>query len=578
MIDLNSEIILKEKAIIWGASENGRSACKLLRNHYDILFVCDSDEKRRGELFEGYMIEPPKSVLDYPKALIIIAVVKKYNSIIDYLVKNKRTNIFHFISYYSFRTGAREYRLYGIELYKKYKLTSSLIEKDSCWSERKNTVPKKIAIFANLFPPVGGGGVQRPAKFAKYLKRMGYEPVIISKGYCDSFLGLDWTLLDDLSNIQIIRILEAPITQEELGKDDVQLLCEIMNSLGLGHDWVKRYFDDLRDRKTDIIPDQDIMWAISCINSIGKEIDLAEFSLVYTTIGPYSSALIGFYLKCKYGIKWILDYRDPWCLNDFNMKTFYQYRLNRWDFEKQLELALLNEADYVTTASNEERKDFKNYDLAVDACCITNGYDEDDFSELIVNETHDFEIVYNGFIYEHYELVEFVELLTCMIDEGLVDKSIHFCLNSPNLDKYIARIKVVDRYGVVKSNGYLPHCESLQKILQANILLVFGAYGEGAYGMYTGKIFEYLRAGVPIISFSSPYGVHYEMIEMQGRGITATMDDQEKIKGFICNIYRQWKLGHTIKYSTNDPYVQSFSRECLTKQLIEVIENILCSE
>jgi len=39
---------------------------------------------------------------------------------------------------------------------------------------------RKILIFAYFFPPIGGAGVQRTVKFAKYLPDEGWDPTIVT--------------------------------------------------------------------------------------------------------------------------------------------------------------------------------------------------------------------------------------------------------------------------------------------------------------------------------------------------------------------------------------------------------------
>ena len=59
------------------------------------------------------------------------------------------------------------------------------------------STPRRVLIIAYAFPPTGGPGVQRPAKFAKYLPQFGWRPTVWT---VDAAPGLprDTTLLDDL--------------------------------------------------------------------------------------------------------------------------------------------------------------------------------------------------------------------------------------------------------------------------------------------------------------------------------------------------------------------------------------------
>ena len=45
---------------------------------------------------------------------------------------------------------------------------------------------KKVLIIAYYWPPAGGAGVQRVLKFAKYLPKFGWEPVILTVNITDA--------------------------------------------------------------------------------------------------------------------------------------------------------------------------------------------------------------------------------------------------------------------------------------------------------------------------------------------------------------------------------------------------------
>ena len=38
----------------------------------------------------------------------------------------------------------------------------------------------RVLMIAYIFPPIGGAGVQRTAKFAKYLPEFGWQPIILT--------------------------------------------------------------------------------------------------------------------------------------------------------------------------------------------------------------------------------------------------------------------------------------------------------------------------------------------------------------------------------------------------------------
>src|SRR5437868_14296796 len=71
----------------------------------------------------------------------------------------------------------------------------------------KPPVDRSLLFLAYFFPPRGGAGVQRSAKFAKYLPQFGWKPLVIAHGgMADNASGvLDPTLLNDLPPDHVVR-------------------------------------------------------------------------------------------------------------------------------------------------------------------------------------------------------------------------------------------------------------------------------------------------------------------------------------------------------------------------------------
>ena len=64
---------------------------------------------------------------------------------------------------------------------------------------------KKVLVLAYYFPPLGMGGVQRVAKFAKYLPLFGWKPLVLTVKDVE-YLVLDPSLLKELpSEVEIFR-------------------------------------------------------------------------------------------------------------------------------------------------------------------------------------------------------------------------------------------------------------------------------------------------------------------------------------------------------------------------------------
>ena len=67
-------------------------------------------------------------------------------------------------------------------------------------------ISKKILIISYYWPPAGGAGVQRWMYFAKYLKELGYEPIVITVDEKKaSYPVVDPSLLRETPRIRILK-------------------------------------------------------------------------------------------------------------------------------------------------------------------------------------------------------------------------------------------------------------------------------------------------------------------------------------------------------------------------------------
>ena len=63
---------------------------------------------------------------------------------------------------------------------------------------------RRVLYVAYLYPPVGGAGVQRTAKFVKYLPHYGWQPSVLTVAN-PSVPLLDASLADDIPAGAVIR-------------------------------------------------------------------------------------------------------------------------------------------------------------------------------------------------------------------------------------------------------------------------------------------------------------------------------------------------------------------------------------
>lgn len=140
---------------------------------------------------------------------------------------------------------------------------------------------KKIIILYPHFPPSNLAGVHRPRLFAQHLPAFGWEPVILTvhENYYEE--APDWNLVKLLPpNLRIVKVNAFAITKPRL-----------IGDIGL------RAFWQLYKRAKQMIKTE-------------------GFNFLYIPIPSFYCALLGRMLHHKTGIKYGIDYIDPW-VHDF---------------------------------------------------------------------------------------------------------------------------------------------------------------------------------------------------------------------------------------------------------------------
>ena len=413
---------------------------------------------------------------------------------------------------------------------------------------------KKVLMIAYQFPPMGGAGVQRTAKFAKYLPNFNWEPVIFTRQEVKSHLQ-DSSLMKDVSkDLTIIRTKSYDIR-------------EWPGIFGLGGKWLSRKF---------LYPDGERIWQGFNQKIAAEIIQKEKIDVIYTTSYPYSDHLLGLYLKKQFpNIPWVVDFRDEWTNNPYILDMNYSdFRMKK---EKKMEKAVIENCDFFITNTPIMLRNFKD-DYSIlqknNSFVIPNGYDEEDFIGLQrkVPYNEKMIITYTGAMYGRRKPDSFFQALQELIQENSISKDkieVRFIGEyAKNLNEKIVQ------YGlkkVVKVLPYMKHRESIQKLLESDILLLIIGAGPGAETFYTGKVFEYLNTNRPILALVPEKGVAAQLLRETQTGWIADIQDTSKIKQNIKQLYQKWNNREEM-ITPDRNVIQQYERKMLTKKLAQVLD------
>lgn len=447
---------------------------------------------------------------------------------------------------------------------------------------------KKILMVAYYFPPKGGAGVQRTVKFANYLAKFGYEVHVLTVNEDTSGIkdvsGLkevDSRVIVHRTDIKEHTLLEKLVSS---GSKSSSSAKKVVNTPAAKPSLVSKMKSGLRSAAKKVfldvynlayIPDDKSGWIDYAVEEGLKIIKDNSIDYIYTTSGPYTAHIIGLKIVKKADVKWVADFRDPWASN-----PFVNYSMAVKNIYKRLERKVIKRADYVLTVSQPivddfilRYKDEKKEKFTV----ITNGYDEENFTDLnlkLGESNERFTILYNGTLYGRRSPEKILEAISRLINDKKIEASkikIRFIGQIGNEHMGTVRTYMNALPDVVEHKDYLPHSESLKELCTANALLLIIDEGKGAEGILTGKIFEYIRCGKPIIGVV-PQGAAKDLIIDTQTGYTAKPSSVDEISDIILKAYTEYFTGNN-GFKPNWEKIRQYSRENLTKHLMDVLEN-----
>lgn len=442
---------------------------------------------------------------------------------------------------------------------------------------------RRVLIIAYYFPPLGWSGVQRTLKFVKYLRNFDWEPIVVTVGKT-KFSILDESLNEEIpTDINVIRIDDV-VLKDVTDAMKKQMKEYIDSSINLISDEdlkqiyekeIEKKFSELRDLL--LIPDGNAIWANNVIKIIKNKIDFNEIDVVYTTSAPYSAHIIGDYIKKKYNIPWIADFRDQWINNPY---IDYDKNSLRYKIEKNMEKSIVLNCNRLITVTPIITENYiSTYKIEKNkVITITNGYDEEDFKNInFRKENNKFTIVHNGSFYLKINPYTVAKVIKKLLENESVDpEKIEIILNGNNDCNIINKFKeIMGQYSsIITINGYLSHEESLIKSSNADLLLLICGEEESSKQVYTGKVFEYLRLRKPVLSISPKGSLVEKLLDETECGINAEYNDIETIEEILLKYYNNWLKGNEIKVGAKN--IEEYERKELTKKLVEIF-NEVCS-
>lgn len=384
---------------------------------------------------------------------------------------------------------------------------------------------RNVLVIASHFPPNPPGGVVRVSKMVKYLPSAGWNPIVMTSdqvGDPDLCTGL----LRDVGRAAVRRLpaLDVRLLYAALRKRRTAPVHEAAQTEpatkkpSLGARW--------------LVPDHMLAWALRAVPAGIRLVHRRSIHVVYAT-GPCHSALLcGALVARAARVPFIAELRDPWTTNPIASQR--ASRILNW-LDHTIEHFSLRSADRIVVISDGFIDPIMQRHPGI--ChgrfrVIPNGYDPADFVGILPHRFDHFAVVHTGNFYESRSPIPFISACTRLFrrrEDIARALRIHFVGAMPAGwesagEGYTSNFIHVPR---------LSHRECLAMNCGADVLLLVP--GPGA-GTMTGKVFEYMAAGRPILALAEP-GVARGLIDNHSLGRSADPNDPEAIAAAVEALY-----------------------------------------
>jgi glycosyltransferase involved in cell wall biosynthesis len=426
----------------------------------------------------------------------------------------------------------------------------------------------RALLVSYVFPPVGGAGVGRTLKLAKYLPDQGVEPAVLT---CSnpSVPVFDESLMRDVDpQMEIIRVrtfepsyaLKKATWESDSGAKRSPARALIGRAGGLA--------------RAALVPDPQILWQPHAQVALARRLaGPRRDDVVFISGPPFSQFLLAPLARARRPTAVVLDYRDEW----FTYRNTYEM-MGRASavVGAALERTLVRAAHAITTATEAFRErllaDFPFLDPSR-VHAIPNGYDPDDYppaGELPGPPADRFVVTYAGTLFKltsprgllgalrrlHRDEPELARLLEIRIIGRIVDTEVPLFHDSAEL-------------GVVQ-RGYLDKDEVVRELAASHMVLCLLDDVPGAERIYPAKIFELMYLRRPCLTLAPP-GALADLCQRHRIGTVLAPRDEEAIAAHLAAALRRFRAGdHPVVAEPVD--IERYHRRAQAAQFAEVFE------
>jgi len=425
----------------------------------------------------------------------------------------------------------------------------------------------RVLVIAPMFPPSCGSGVQRTLKFVRYLPEFGWRCTVLTRDPEAEGVGLlDREVEAEAQAAHMVRVayrnpfgwLERWVHDRRMGG-----WCSRQIARFLSYFWAP------------LPGDPYVWWALRARRTVLRLAHEEKPDIVYTSGPPHSVHLLGLWLKRRTRLPLVCDFRDAWSVRPLWGRRRFSQRIDRV-FERRV----LRRADRIICINEPIREDFERIEPACrgKGVVIENGFDPVDFEGLPLADTPRAQeatrLFHVGFV-QGGAAGPILRALAALreAEPGSAAKlHVSFVRGLNSEDEKL--FKLLNLKEMVHLLPGVAHRAALRAMCEADVLLLLLENSLVWRPVHTGKVYEYLASGKPILAVV-PDGLAGELVTESGAGLAVRPDDEEALLDALRLAAEGPDAFRRLHYAPRADVIARYERRGLTEKLARVFDRLV---
>lgn len=441
----------------------------------------------------------------------------------------------------------------------------------------------KFLIICTFFPPDTEIGAVKPYMIAKYLSQFGHDVTVLRMGYFKE--KGDPSYGDYRKGIEVLTAQgdESDAARFERGEAVNERPNGKIHNLPKGLDLFLRFTMQpvivyRRKRR------KDRYFALQkkVIDELKEK--GREFDVVYSTFFMFENIFAGEYAAKLFHSKWVMEFRDP--IDDTKVIKYPALYAVWRAYAGRVQKHAVETSDLCICVSEGLADKFRGTSPQANIEVIYNGYNsESELNYCASQDAEHFSICYTGTMYD--ESIEALEsLLECL--RGLVAKSkinrkkIRFHYAGRHSAEVKSAFQKYELSDILIDHQYVTRKEAERIQCSSDLFLVLSWNTKTSQGILTGKFYEGIRAGKPILSVITGDMPNSELLLLNEKyqygfcyEICQKVNMFSALKKFLLDMYNQKFSDEGIVYNPNKDLKEVFHYENITRKFERLCEGLV---